>query len=94
MFNRILTPSNNSSFFVFGARGTGKTTWLKQEFLSCTDPIYLDLLDSDEEEKFSKNPNQLKLKVAAQKNKRTWIVIDEVQKVPKLLDVVHHKFFS
>lgn len=89
MFNRIIKPSYNSSFFVFGARGTGKTTWLKQEFLSQTDHVYLDLLDPDEEEKFSKNPNQLKLKVAGRKNKRTWIVIDEVQKVPKLLDVVH-----
>lgn len=89
MINRILSPSKNSSFFLFGARGTGKSTWLRQEFLLGQDHIYIDLLNPDQEESFSKNPNLLKMQISAMTNIKNWVVIDEVQKVPKLLDVVH-----
>jgi len=41
MYNRLFTPPHNKSFFLFGPRGTGKTTWLKTHF---KDAIYLDFL--------------------------------------------------
>lgn len=73
---------------MFGARGTGKSTWLKDTF-SKTDHIYIDLLNLDVEEQFSKNPNDLLTKIEALKTKKCWILIDEIQKVPKLLNLVH-----
>lgn len=90
MVNRILTTQYNNSFFLFGARGTGKTTWLKQEFLQVLNrkSWYIDLLDADQQELYQKNPNQLKLAVD-KLDKETWVVIDEIQKVPALLNVVH-----
>ncbi len=88
MFNRIINPSKTHSFFLFGARGTGKSTWLKETF-SKTDHIYIDLLNPDVEEQLSKNPNDLLTKIAALKNKKAWVLIDEIQKVPKLLNLVH-----
>ena len=38
----LATPAGGQSFFLFGPRGTGKTTWLKQRF---PEALYLDLLD-------------------------------------------------
>jgi len=88
MFNRIVNPSKTHSFFLFGARGTGKSTWLKSYF-STTPHIYIDLLNLDMEELFNKNPNELLTRIEALNDKRTWVLIDEIQKVPKLLDLVH-----
>ena len=79
-------PANNS-FFLFGARGTGKTTLLKQlPFLK--QAFYIDLLDSDVEEKYALNPQLLLEQVRAMKDGE-WVIIDEIQKNPKLLDHVH-----
>lgn len=88
MFARFRTLVTKHSFFLFGPRGTGKTTLLKAHFSeeSC---LWLDLLDADLEEKLSARPHDLAAMVAARKSQVTTIVIDEVQKVPKLLDEVH-----
>ncbi|MBI2339831.1 MAG: AAA family ATPase [Deltaproteobacteria bacterium] len=88
MFNRLLTIRKNNSFFLFGARGTGKSTWLSQEFASIPH-LYIDLLNPDEEEKFSKNPGSLLAQIEGMDKKNPWVIIDEIQKVPKLLDVAH-----
>lgn len=88
MFDRIINPSKSHSFFLFGARGTGKSTWLKESY-SKIDHIYIDLLNPDAEEQFSKNPNDLLGKIEAMKDKNSWVLIDEIQKVPKLLNLVH-----
>lgn len=73
-----------SHFFLFGPRGTGKSTWLKQREYS----IYLDLLDPIEFREFSRTPERLRQLVDALENPSV-IVIDEIQKLPELLDVVH-----
>ena len=88
MFDRIINPSKTHSFFLFGARGTGKSTWLSRYF-STTPHIYIDLLDLDTEELFNKNPNELLKRIEVLSDKKTWILIDEIQKIPKLLDLVH-----
>jgi len=49
MFKRILKTSPSTSFFLFGARGTGKTFLLKRWF-DCSNSLYIDLLDPDEAE--------------------------------------------
>ncbi len=73
------------SFFLFGPRGTGKSTWLRTNFKQA---LWLDLLDPDTFRRFSSYPERLKERVTSHPEKKT-IVIDEVQKVPQLLAVVH-----
>lgn len=88
MFPGLLKVSKKRSFFLFGARNTGKSTFLKQIF-SKEHTLWCDLLNPDEEERFSKKPNLLYEIVAALPDSITHVVIDEIQKIPKLLDVVH-----
>ena len=90
MIQRLLKPSKNSSFFLFGARGTGKSTFVLQQVIAhLKDPfLYYDLLDDDTEERLSRNPNLLKADIEGQKIKPKWVIIDEVQKISRLLDVI------
>lgn len=88
MFPRLLEVSKKRSFFLFGARNTGKSTFLKGKFES-ENTLWCDLLNPDEEERFSRKPNTLYEMAQAVPKAITHVVIDEVQKVPKLLDVVH-----
>jgi uncharacterized protein len=88
MFKRVLNTTKNNSFFLFGARGTGKTTYLKDIF----DPgesMYIDLLEPATEDLYIRNPDRLEQHVSALPAKVEWILIDEIQKVPRLLDVAH-----
>ena len=90
MVKRIVNPSKSNSFFLFGARGTGKSTFIKNQFLKdVTGVMELDLLDPNLEDMYSRRPMHLYEEIRAQTIKPDWIFIDEVQKIPKLLDVVH-----
>lgn len=73
------------SFFLFGPRGVGKTTWLKEVL---PDASFFDLLDSSLFLDLSRNPDTLKAMIGNQP-KDSWVVIDEIQKIPALLDEVH-----
>lgn len=88
MFPRLLKVSKKRSFFLFGARNTGKSTFLKTIF-NKENTLWCDLLDPDEEDRFSRKPNTLYELAMAVPPSITHVVIDEIQKVPKLLDVVH-----
>ena len=88
MIHRIITPLSNSSFFLFGARGTGKSTFLHKQF-KMKNPWFLDLLDPEIEDYYARTPKRIEQELKALKKKPDWIVIDEVQKVPRLLDMVH-----
>ncbi|MCP4676288.1 MAG: AAA family ATPase, partial [Deltaproteobacteria bacterium] len=79
---------SKSSFFLFGARGTGKTTFLRSTF-SNDEAIFIDLLDPVEQDLFSREPRELERRVLALRPECRWIVIDEIQKAPRLLDIVH-----
>jgi uncharacterized protein len=85
MFRRLLKPSKNNSFFIFGPRGTGKTTLLKSLF-AAREPLWIDLLLDSDEETFRRAPEELSVILA--RHPREWVVIDEIQKNPKLLDIV------
>ncbi len=73
------------SFFLFGPRGTGKTTWLKHVFPNA---IYLDMLDASLFLELSRDPHRLEA-IIGNLPERDWVVLDEIQKVPALLDEVH-----
>ena len=88
MFPRLLDASRSNSFFLFGARGTGKTTWIQDAF----DPdasMYVDLLDPEMEDRYRRRPSLLESEVRALPVSVEWILIDEVQRVPRLLNVAH-----
>lgn len=93
MFNRSIKLSKNNSFFLFGARGTGKTFLLKEDFKS-PQALYIDLLTPEQNETYSLRPQALVEQLAALESETEWIVIDEIQKIPKLLDVVHQQIES
>lgn len=84
MYSRIIKPANNKSFFLFGPRGTGKTTWVRWTFPSA---VYIDLLEAELFNRLLANPQNLKNFIPA--NFDDWIIIDEVQKIPELLNEVH-----
>lgn len=72
-------------FFLFGPRGTGKSTWLHAAF---NEALWLDLLDPETQRLYQARPERLRELIAG-RPEATNVVIDEVQKVPALLDVVH-----
>lgn len=73
-------------FFLFGPRGTGKSTWLKK--LYGGEAIYIDLLSPDLFRLYSTYPERLKEILDARPKEQT-VIIDEIQKVPGLLTVIH-----
>ena len=85
--DRLLVLPKNKSFFLFGARNTGKSTLLNRIF-NKENAFWIDLLNPDEEEKYSRAPSVLASEVLALEDKK-YVIIDEVQKIPKLLDVIH-----
>ena len=72
------------SFFLFGPRGTGKTTWLRQRL---PDAHRVDLLRESEVLRLLRNPGRFTQEVEALPA-RSWVVVDEVQRLPALLDEV------
>lgn len=88
MLTRLIKIKKNHSLMIFGARGTGKSTLLKQTF-NTKNTLWIDLLDPSQEERFARDPEELKAIVNALPSSMTHIVIDEIQKNPKLLDVAH-----
>ena len=90
----MLKPPKDKSFFLFGPRGTGKTTWVKASFPGA---VYIDLLEAELFNDLLANPQRLGNFIP--KGFSGWIIIDEVQRVPELLNEVHrliekysHKF--
>lgn len=87
MLERILQIKNElgGSIFLFGARQTGKSTILRQQL---PEAIYIDLLDTQIKNRFSRNPGILYEKLQ-DKPQDTLVVIDEIPEVPELLNEVH-----
>ena len=84
MYKRLLTPPENSSFFLFGPRGVGKTHFIRSFY---KEALFFDLLQSSLYQSFLSSPERLSEQIPS--DYRGWVVIDEVQKVPALLDEVH-----
>ena len=84
-FRKRFIQFPQGSFFLFGPRGTGKSTLVKARFPGS---LYIDLLDPETDRMYSAYPERLNEAIAAQKREKT-VVIDEIQKVPQLLDLIH-----
>ena len=84
MYSRNITLDGKRSFFLFGPRSTGKSTWLK---VVMPNALFIDLLDSETFTTLLAQPRRLDGLIPM--GWRDWVVIDEVQKVPALLDEVH-----
>src|SRR3990167_144822 len=85
-FDRLLhlQPEDRHSMFLFGPRGTGKTHWVKQYF---PEALYIDLLKHRDYTLLQADPSRLEAMVLGHTS--SWVVLDEVQKIPALLDEVH-----
>jgi predicted AAA+ superfamily ATPase len=73
------------SFFLFGPRGTGKSTWLQQVLPKA---LRLDLLDASLFLELSRDPHLIEAMIGV-RPENSWVVLDEIQKIPALLDEVH-----
>jgi uncharacterized protein len=78
-------PPPRQSFFLFGPRGTGKSTWLRQAFPTA---LFLDLLEPDLSRELAARPERLRDLIAGSRPNAP-VVLDEVQRVPELLNLVH-----
>ena len=81
---RLLEPPDRS-FFLFGPRGVGKSTWLKRVLPGA---VHLDLLDASLFLELTRDPHRVEALVGP-KPAGTWVVIDEIQKAPPLLEEAH-----
>jgi predicted AAA+ superfamily ATPase len=86
LFKRLLSLGNRS-FFLLGPRGTGKTFWLRETFRD-RPHLYINLLKSSEFISLQQDPQRFQALARAQPRK-SWVIVDEVQKLPSLLDDVH-----
>src|SRR3989339_461828 len=90
MINRLLTIKNNRSFFLFGPRQTGKTTYINHQ-IEGKKALAINLFLSSEYAKFLTNPQSFEheLDYAILQQQVTTIFIDEIQRIPELLNIVH-----
>ncbi len=80
-----LQDAKNESIFLWGARQTGKSTLLKMQF---PEQRTIDLLKSDEFERYNRRPALLREELSVL-GEGELVIIDEIQKIPALLDEVH-----
>lgn len=87
MYERIFDIENqlDEAMFLFGARQVGKSTLLQDRF---KDAVYYDLLIPSIRKSFKRNPDLLR-EALSSKPEGTLVIVDEIQKVPELLDLVH-----
>jgi len=84
MYDRLLDISSDTSNFLFGPRGTGKTSWVKSKY---PNSLYFDLLDSEIFKQFLARPGRLAGSIP--EGFDGFVILDEVQRVPELLNEVH-----
>ena len=84
MYPRLLQPPPQQSFFLFGPRGVGKTAWAHEQF---RDALFFDLLDHQTYTQLLAAPERLGDRIP--QGHKGWVVVDEVQRVPEVLDEVH-----
>lgn len=89
MINRLITPTEKQSYFLFGPRGTGKTTWVRSKYPQA---VYIDLLDAQIRNQLLIDPTRLNKYIPPEY--KGWIILDEIQLVPDLLNEVHRQIFT
>jgi len=82
---RIDIPlKTRKSFFLFGPRGTGKTTWLRHHL---PEALFINLLRSEHYNRLTADPGLIREMIPT--GYQDWIIIDEIQRVPELLNEIH-----
>jgi predicted AAA+ superfamily ATPase len=84
MYSRLLKSPQDKSFFLFGPRGTGKSSWAHANLGKS---LYFDLLESSTFIELVAAPDRLDMRIPL--SHKGWVVIDEVQRIPELLNEVH-----
>lgn len=84
VYDRLLTPPSGS-FFLFGMRGVGKSTWARSFFQSA---LQFDLLDESLYHDLLADPSLFAAQLAGAP-RGSWVIVDEVQRIPSLLNEVH-----
>src|SRR5687768_3099789 len=84
LYRRALPPPS-SSFFLFGPRGTGKSTWTRERFPAAHT---VDLLDESRYNELLADPSLLSDELRPIRS-ASWVVLDEIQRIPSLLNEVH-----
>lgn len=84
MYKRF-SKDPEQSYFLFGPRGTGKSTWMREHY---RDAIWIDCLDPEISRLLTAFPEKLEEMIKADPAKKR-VVIDEIQRVPDVLTVVH-----
>ena len=87
MYHRLFDIENrlDEAMFLFGGRQVGKSTLLKERFPKA---VYIDLLKSDKRNRFKQHPEEFRESLLRYPPE-TLVIVDEIQKVPDLLDEVH-----
>jgi predicted AAA+ superfamily ATPase len=80
-----LPPPGKETFFLWGPRQIGKTTLLRHEYADC---YWIDLLKSEQFRALLHDPSVVRRRIESM-SETPFVVVDEVQKVPELLDEVH-----
>ena len=75
------------SFFLFGPRQVGKSHLIQQQLKNSA--FIINLLDSELNYRLQQDPSYLKALINSRTKKQKYVVIDEVQKIPELLNLVH-----
>jgi predicted AAA+ superfamily ATPase len=88
MIARTVKLSKTNSFFLFRPRSSGKATLLLQAF-DAENSLLLDLLNPTIYDEFILEPARFEALINTSKNKNKRIIIDEIQRIPRLLDIVH-----
>jgi predicted AAA+ superfamily ATPase len=88
MYIRLLKLEKDQSILLLGPRGTGKSTLLRAIYPKAS-TFWIDLLLPSTEDRYARDPERLLREVNALPEEISTVVIDEIQKVPALLDVVH-----
>ena len=83
-YRRTLRPPRDS-FFLFGIRGVGKSTWARQQF---PDAPRIDLLDEGAFHAYLRDPQRFGHELRRYR-RGSWVVVDEIQRLPALLNEVH-----
>lgn len=84
MYPRLLQAPPRQSFFLFGPRGVGKTAWLHQQLPAA---LFFDMLDHQVYTRLLAAPERLGERIPL--GHKEWVVVDEIQRVPELLNEVH-----
>jgi len=87
MYHRIFDIENrlDEAMFLFGGRQVGKSTLLKERFPKA---VYIDLLNSELRNRYRQHPEEFRESLLRH-DPETLVIVDEIQKVPDLLDEVH-----